>query len=79
MPSPRAVEIVLSESERALLEGWARRRTSAHGLATRSRIVLGAADGLNNAEIAARVGVHRNTARSWRARFAQRGLDGLFD
>jgi len=79
MPSPRAVEIVLSREERELLEGWARRRTSAHGLATRSRIVLCAADGLANAEIAARVGVHRNTARAWRARFAERRLEGLFD
>ena len=52
MPSPCAVEIVLSDDERARLEGWARRRTSANGLATRSRIVLGAADGLGNAEIA---------------------------
>lgn len=79
MPSPRAVEIVLSREERILLEGWARRRTSAHGLATRSRIVLCAAEGLANAEIAARVGVHRNTARAWRARFAERRLEGLFD
>ncbi len=79
MPSPRAVEIVLGGEERELLEGWARRRTSAHGLATRSRIVLCAADGLGNGEIAARVGVHRNTARAWRARFAERRLEGLFD
>src|SRR3990172_7666207 len=79
MPSPRAVEIRLSDKERTQLEGWARRRNSAHGLATRSRIVLCAAEGLNNAQIAARVGVSRNTARVWRSRFAERRLDGLFD
>lgn len=79
MPIPVAVEIVLSDQEREQLEGWARRRRSAHGLATRSRIVLCAAQGLNNAEIAERVGVHRNTVRAWRARFAEQRLDGLFD
>jgi transposase len=41
--------------------------------------VLAAAEGLSNAQIAARVGVHRNTARTWRARFARRRLDGLVD
>lgn len=58
---------------------WSRRRTSAQGLATRSRIVLAAADGLSNVEIAERVGVHRNTARTWRGRFLTDRLDGLID
>ena len=79
MPSPRGVQIVLTVEEREQLEGWVRRRNSAHGLATRSQIVLFAADGLPNAEIALRVGVHRNTARTWRGRFAERRLEGLFD
>lgn len=79
MPSPRAVEIVLSDEERVRLEGWARRRNSAHGLATRSRIVLCAADGVANSEIAARLAVSRTTVRMWRDRFAADRLDGLFD
>ncbi len=45
MPPPRAAEIVLTDAERAELEGWTRRRKSAAGLALRSRIVLAAADG----------------------------------
>ena len=45
MPSPQAAVIVLTDAERAELEGWARRRSSAAGLALRSRIVLAAADG----------------------------------
>ena len=41
MPSPHAAEIVLTDDERAELEGWVRRRrTSAAGLALRARIVL---------------------------------------
>jgi transposase len=79
MPSPTAVQIELSREEREVLEGWARRRTTANALAMRSRIVLGAADGESNAEIAARVGVHRNTVGLWRRRFGEFRLDGLLD
>jgi transposase len=77
IPVPRAIE--LSDEERAQLEGWARRRTSAQSLALRSRIVLLAGEGLNNTEIAARLGVAVSSARKWRNRFAERRLDGLLD
>ena len=66
MPPNVAVEIELSDEERAQLEAWRRRRTSAQALAQRSRIVLAAAEGLKNTEIAERVGVSRNTAATWR-------------
>ena len=45
MPISIAVPIELSEDERAQLEAWARRPTSAQALALRSRIVLLAAEG----------------------------------
>ena len=79
MPSNVAVTIELSDDERAQLEAWARRRTSAQALAQRSRVVLLAAEGLKNTEIAERLGVHRHMATKWRARFAQQRLDGLVD
>ena len=79
MPPNVAVRIELSEDERALLEAWTRRRTSARALAQRSRIVLAAAEGLKNTEIAERVGVSRNMAAIWRSRFAEHRLDGLTD
>jgi transposase len=79
MPNPLAVAIEVSDDERAQLEAWARRRTSAQALAQRSRIVLLAADGLKNSEIAARLGVHRAMAAKWRTRFAAERLDGLVD
>lgn len=79
MPISIAVSIELSEEERAQLESWARRRTSAQALAQRCRIVLLAAEGLNNTEIAERLGVHRPMVRKWRSRFAQYRLDGLID
>jgi transposase len=74
-----AVGIELTGDERAQLEAWARRRTSAQALAARSRIVLLAADGHNNTEIARRLGVHRPMVRKWRARFSEHRLDGLTD
>src|SRR6201987_5430713 len=73
------VQIELSEGERAQLESWARRHTSAQALALRSRGVLLAAEGLNNTEIAERLGVHRPMVRKWRGRFAEHRLDGLTD
>jgi transposase len=79
MPPNVAVEIVLSDAERGQLEAWTRRRTSAQALAQRSRIVLAAAEGLKNTEIAEQVGVSRNTAAIWRERFAAHRLDGLTD
>jgi transposase len=79
MPSPRAVELVLSEGEREQLEAWARRRKSAQALAQRSRIVLAAARGLTNSEIAERLGITRGTAARWRSRFARDRLEGLVD
>jgi transposase len=74
-----AVSIELSGDERAQLESWARRRSSAQALAQRSRVVLLASQGLNNTEIAARLGVHRPMVRKWRSRFAEYRLDGLID
>lgn len=79
MPISTPVQIELSEDERAQLESWARRRTSAQALAQRSRVLLLASQGLNNTEIAARLGVHRPMVRKWRSRFAEFRLDGLID
>jgi transposase len=79
MPSPRAVEIALSDAEREQLESWARRRKSAQALAQRSRIVLAAATGRPNTEIAAELGVGRPMVTKWRSRFAEGRLDALVD
>jgi transposase len=79
MPSPIAVEVVVTEAERERLESWARRGKSAQALALRSRIVLAAAEGLKNTEIAARLSVDHATVRKWRTRFAHDRLEGLLD
>ena len=77
MPVPAAVAIELSDDERALLEGFTRRWRGVHGLAQRSRIVLEAAEGRTNSEIAERLGVGRPTVTRWRRRFAERRVEGL--
>jgi transposase len=79
MPSSVAVRVDLTDDERVRLEAWARRRTTAQALAQRSRIVLAAAEGLKNTEIAERLGVGRPMVTKWRNRFAQDRLDGLVD
>ena len=79
MPIPTAVAIELSDDERTRLESWSRRRTTAQALALRSRIVLAAADGRSNLEIAELLAVSRPTVTKWRSRFAEFRLDGLLD
>lgn len=72
-------ELLLTEDERATLERWARRRTSAQALAQRCRIVLACAQGLTNQQVAAAENVHQVTVGKWRARFVTQRLDGLHD
>jgi transposase len=75
-PTP---DVVLSPQERETLERWARRPKSAQALAKRCRIVLAAADGCTNGEIAAELSLARATVGKWRRRFAELRLDGLQD
>ena len=79
MPSFPVVSVELSEAEREQLVSWSRRSTTAQALAQRSKIVLLVAEGLRTGEIAARLGVHRNTVAKWRRRFEAERLDGLVD
>jgi transposase len=74
-----AVAIALSGEERRELEGFAGRRRTAQGLARRARIVLLAADGLENKEICAALDVDQNTVGKWRRRYAESRMDGLLD
>ena len=76
---PRRVDVTLSESEREVLERWARRPKSAQALALRCRIVLAAADGQKSKDIAERLGCTTQTVGRWRGRYAKRGIDGLHD
>ncbi len=74
-----AISIDLTVDEKLELQSLVRRRKTAHGLARRARIVLLAADGLQNKEIAIRTGANADTVGIWRRRFAEYGIDGLYD
>ncbi len=73
----RATPIELSPEERAELERWTVTSAGSGRLGTRARIVLEAAGGRTNGQIAARVGVHPETVTRWRLRFAVNRLEGL--
>jgi len=72
-----APEVVLSDEERAELNGLVRSKLTSVRLAQRARIVLLAAQGLRNKDIAARLGVGRIQVARWRERYAQRRLAGI--
>jgi len=73
----RAIRIVLTDEERATLTNWARSRTAPARLVTRARIVLAAADGAENPDIAAELGLARGTVVTWRQRFAADRVAGI--
>ena len=76
--SRAAVTIILSDAERRELENLARRRKTAQDLSRWARIVLAAAQGLENRTIVERLGADVNTVGKWRRRFATQRLDGLY-
>ena len=73
------VLIILTDRDRAALEALARARKAPLRSVQRAWIVLAAADGQSNAQIARDLGVHVDTVRTWRGRFAAKGLEGLAD
>lgn len=79
MRGPKAVPIELTPDERDFLERVSRKQTLSHREVTRAKIVLKAADGLSNAEIARHLEVRENSVRDWRKRFATERLAGLND
>jgi transposase len=72
-----APHIVLTEEQRSRLETAAKGRSVSVRLAERSSIVLLAAEGKQDIEIAQRLSITRQTAARWRRRFLAGGLEGL--
>lgn len=69
--------VELTPNDRAALEQVARARRSAVRLVLRARIVLLAADGLENRDIAAKLNISKPTVGLWRARYAKFGLSAI--
>src|SRR5688572_11547056 len=68
---PKPPPITLTPSERQELEALIRRPSTPQQLVLRSRIVLAAAAGLNNAQIARTVGIGIDAPRLWRRRWLE--------
>jgi hypothetical protein len=72
-----AVPIVLTPDERTTLDRWARGRRTPARLVLRARIVLQAAAGRRNDEIAGTLDTDRECVGRWRTRFAAHRLAGI--
>lgn len=72
-----AKAIALTVEQRATLTRWSRGRRTPARLVLRAKIVLAAAEGRENREIAAELGCTRRTVGTWRNRFAEAGLAGI--
>lgn len=69
MSGPKPPMIELSDNEREELNSLLRRHSTPQQLTLRARIVLLAADGLNNGQIVRMLGVSRDMAQLWRGRW----------
>lgn len=79
VPRKSPFVILLSSEERRALQDIARKYTSPYRDVVRAKVVLYAAQGLPNKEIASRIDVPRQIVSKWRKRFAEERLDGLDD
>ncbi len=69
MRGPKPIQIDLSEAQRLALDALVRRHTTPQQIAVRARIVLAAAQGQNNGQIARQLGISVDSARLWRQRW----------
>ena len=79
MSRPSPFVVTLTAIQRRVLATRVRKPTAEQREVVRARIVLAAADGQQNIQIAGRLGVAVNTVSKWRKRFVEEGLSGLGD
>lgn len=77
MPRKSPYRVELSEQERSTLEVLVRKYTSPYRDVIRAKIVLLAAEGLDNDVIASRLDTPRRIVSKWRQRFCLLRLPGL--
>src|SRR5687768_14772497 len=76
-PMKTAPVIMLTSDERQTLTSWSRGRSTPARLVLRAKIVLAAAEGTMNQDIARQVGTSKKTVSLWRSRFAKARLAGI--
>ena len=79
MPRKSPYDILLTTKERNALEAIARKYTSPYFEVVRAKIILLAADGLDNRQIGQRLELPRQIVSKWRKRFFESRLVGLHD
>jgi len=79
MPRQSPYVIKLSDAEKSELESKARKYTSPYYSLIRAKMVLLAAQGLSNDQIAESLSVPRQIVSKWRKRFFEERLAGLVD
>lgn len=72
-------DVVLTDEEQRRLRRIAGRYTSSYREVVRAKVVLFAAQGMANKEIASRLDLPRQIVSKWRKRFCQERLAGLED
>ena len=77
MPRKSPYLLDLTGEQRRELEARARKYTLPYRDVVRAKMILMAADGLSNDEIAARLDTGREIVSKWRKRFFQHGIAGL--
>lgn len=77
--SRKAVDILLTVSEQEQLQRWCRGQQTPRALVERARIILAAAEGWSNDEIAQRQHTRPARVSKWRRRFAGQRCAGLQD
>jgi transposase len=71
--------LVVSRDQEKQIEHWLAALGTPQQVALRCRVILAAGRGETEVAIASKVDVNRKTVRLWRERFAEKGLDGLWD
>jgi transposase/transposase-like protein len=77
MPMRKVKPITLSDENRETLESWSRGRSTEARLVLRAKILLLAASGKLNKEIAEELNTAKTTVIRWRKRFIEEGLKGI--
>jgi len=72
-----APAVVLTGEQKQTLQQWARGRSLPARQVERARVILLAAEGKQDLEIAAEIGISNQKAARWRKRFLKKGLPGL--
>ena len=79
MPKKSPFVIMLTNHEKEKLEQLAKKYTSSYYIVVRAKIILMAAQGLDNKIIGERLSLPRQIVSKWRKRFYEQRLDGLED